>query len=337
MATAITERSGNGVVAPNQGGEKEMVFSPFGSRETIKLTIGIVRSMICVPTTSGKTCSDVDAMKFMMLCKARALNPFEGDAYMIGYDTQKGPSFSFITAHQALLKRAEVHAEYDGMESGVIVRDAAGAIIDREGDFIFDEDTILGGWATVHFKTRSHPMKKRVKFATFSTGQSRWKADPCGMICKVAEADALRSSFPSQLAGLYIEQEMDRGRQVEAISVRTEPPAELPTGRAKISRAKAPAPAPVPVPEMTPPPNNQTFAEGEIPNEDASQDNPDADTLPIIDPEEAKQGWLERIAAATKTTELDRLRGQLMQNRESVPDYEEIMDVWRRRYGELKK
>jgi phage recombination protein Bet len=183
-------------------------YTPVGGSEPIKLSVAIIRDLIAVPTRSGKQCDDKQALKFLMLCRSRGLNPFEGDAYLLGYDTQDGPQFSLITAHQAFLKRAELHPEYDGMDSGVIVQTQDGQVLDREGDFTFEGEIILGGWAVVYCKNRSHPMKRRLKLSTFSTGKSRWGKDPAGMIVKCAEADALRSTFPTKMGGMYVEEEV---------------------------------------------------------------------------------------------------------------------------------
>lgn len=206
--TATIQKNGSQAMAPASDESRTVTFKPFGGDDLVKLSVHIVQNLIATRTAKGATCSEQQAMKFIMLCKARGLNPFEGDAFLVGYDGKDGPVFSLITAHQAFLKRAELHPEYDGMESGPIVRDSSGKITDREGDFIFDDDTILGAWATVHFKTRKYPMKKRVRLAPFNTGYSRWKVDPVGMIVKVAEADALRSSFPTKLGGMYLDGEI---------------------------------------------------------------------------------------------------------------------------------
>jgi len=183
-----------------------MEYVPFGSQDRIRLSCSIVRRLIAVPTTSGKLPTDDDCIKFQMMCQAKRLNPFEGDAFMIGYDTKNGPKFSQITAHQVFLKRAEVSPEYDGMESGVIVfRDEQ--MIDLEGDFMLDDDKLVGAWAKVYFKNRSHPMHKRVKLSTFDKGTNQWASNKAGMIVKCAEADALRSSFPNLLGSLYTREE----------------------------------------------------------------------------------------------------------------------------------
>ena len=188
--------------------KKQLVeFTPFGTKDKIQLSIEVVKRLIAVKTKTGKTCTDEDAFKFMLMCQARKLNPFEGDAFLIGYDGQHGPSFSLITAHQAFLKRAELHPEFDGMDSGTIVL-REGNIHDLVGDWHMPADKILGGWATVYFKNRAHPMKKRLRLDRFNKGYGIWKDDPAGMIVKCAEADALRSSFPTMLGGMFISEEM---------------------------------------------------------------------------------------------------------------------------------
>lgn len=184
-------------------------FVPYGSADEIRLSIQIVLNTIAVPTKSGKLPTQRDALRFIGMCQARRLNPLEGDAFLIGYDTVNGPVFNLITAHQAFLKRAELHPEYDGMESGiVVVTDDKPEPIDIHGDFHTDDQTCAGGWARVHFKTRKIPTYRRIRLARFNTGRAEWAKDAPGMICKCAEADALRSSFPTMLGGLYLRDEI---------------------------------------------------------------------------------------------------------------------------------
>lgn len=180
---------------------------PFGTTDRIRLSAAIVRQMIATKTRTGKEPDDNQCIKFIMLCKARHLNPFEGDAFMLGYDTQAGPQWSLITAHQVFLKRAEASKGFNGMESGVIVKGPEGGLLEREGDLTYDDEKLIGGWAKVFRKDRERPFYRRLKLATFNTGRSRWEKDPAGMICKCAEADALRTAFPTHLGGLYIQEE----------------------------------------------------------------------------------------------------------------------------------
>lgn len=190
-----------------------MEYVPFGAADKIKLTIAIIQNIVAVPTKSGKTCSERDAMKFMMLCQAQRLNPFAGDAFLIGYDGQQGATFSLITAHQAFLKRAETSPDFDGMTSGILLRKDDDTIEEREGDFhLRDEaESVVGGWAKVFHKKRSHPTFRKIRMERFNKGFAQWKEDAAGMIVKCAEADALRSTFPTLLGGLYMKEEIEIG------------------------------------------------------------------------------------------------------------------------------
>jgi phage recombination protein Bet len=187
--------------------DKAVEYKPFLSEQQLTLTPRMVIRFMCKPTRSGKVVTKEQALHFCMLCKARGLNPWEGDAYIVGYDAKDGPEFSLITAHQAFLKRAEVHPEYDGMQSGVIVK-RGDEIVEEEGDFYLDGDVLLGGWSKILFKNRSTPIYKRLRLGTFDKGFGRWNTDKAGMIVKCAEADGLRSAFPNSLGGMYLEDEM---------------------------------------------------------------------------------------------------------------------------------
>lgn len=229
MAKQQEQKKPNAPVATNGTDaiiDRKFEFTPFLAKEAITLTPRTVIGWIAKPTKSGKRCTPEQALRFVMLCKARGLNPWEGDAYLVGYDTQDGPEFNLITAHQAFLKRAEVHPEYDGMESGVILRRGP-EIVEDQGDFFLPDDILVGGWAKVFFKNRSKPVYRRLKLATFDKGFSRWKADPAGMIVKCAEADALRSAFPNSLGGMYLEAEL--GDPNSAPMIQQREPVRMPT------------------------------------------------------------------------------------------------------------
>jgi phage recombination protein Bet len=202
--------------------EKAIEFIPYGAADKIRLSVKIIQNMVAVPTKSGKTCSERDALRFLMLCQAQRLNPFAGDAFLVGYDSQDGPSFSLITAHQAFLKRAETCADFEGMESGIILLgdDENPTISEREGDFHLENEIVVGGWARVHRKGRRDTYR-RIRMGRFNKGFAQWKADAAGMIVKCAEADALRSTFPTLLGGLYMQGEQDgaAGRIVAEMSI----------------------------------------------------------------------------------------------------------------------
>lgn len=221
MNTAITKPE-------NQ--EKPMEFVPFGAADKIKLTVSIIQNSVCIPTKTGKVCSVRDAVRFMMLCQAQRLNPFAGDCFLAGYDGKNGSVFSLITAHVAFLKRAETCADYEGMESGIIllIDKDSGLVSEREGDFKLKDEICVGGWARVHRKGRK-PTYRRLSVAAMIPAYETpfWSEDKTpGQIVKCAEADALRATFPTLLGGMYSGDEL---RMNDTISAVVSPDSPAPT------------------------------------------------------------------------------------------------------------
>lgn len=215
-------------------------YKPFMSDRPIELDVQQILDQFCAPTRNGFKPSVHDARAFMRLCEARGLNPWEGDAFLVGYDTDQGPKFSLITAHQAFLKRAEVHPDFDGMESGVVVQ-VGDELRDIPGDMAPPNARVVGGWARVHHKQKAIPTYRRLSLQVFAKNTNRWKIDPGGMICKCAEADALRSSYPTKLGGIYLRDELPDGDAPPPIqmpqAVQTPEPAEEEPARMKSARA----------------------------------------------------------------------------------------------------
>lgn len=208
--------------------DRQVEFTPFLGKEPITLTARMVQRFLCRPTKSGKVCDHTQAVRFVMLCKARGLNPWEGDAYIVGYDAKDGPEFSLITAHQALLKRAEVHPEYDGMESGITVRRLVNdtpTLVDLPGEITeLPDDVLCGAWARIHVKDKRVPCYVRIRLDAFNKGFGRWQIDTTGMILKCAQAKALRTAFPNSFGGMYIEGEFEAAeRSIEQHSQDTRP------------------------------------------------------------------------------------------------------------------
>lgn len=232
--------------------EKAVEFVPFGASDKVRLTASMVRSFISIPTASGAVPSERDCIRFIMLCRGKRANPFEGDVFMIGYDNWRdgrmtGATFSMVCGVELFLKRAEQSDKYDGRESGVIVQ-SGDTITERPGTLVLKGETLVGGWAKVHRKDRNMPEYKAVDFTVYDTGKSRWKKDPGGMIEKVALSQALRSAFPTALGGLYTQEEMTKLTETgEGILV----------DRAQIEMPKALAREATPATEQEPPPQGE--------------------------------------------------------------------------------
>lgn len=207
---------------------RQVQYLAFGTEsKKIEITLGMVRKYIAAPAYARDTkeqiqISDTESIQFMMLLQARRLDPWDGDAYAVPFwDSKAGcHKWALITAHHAFLKRAEFSPHFDGMESGVIV-EVDGEYKELPGDFVPDtldgsKTKLAGAWAKVVRKDRSIPTYRRAKLSTFQKDFGNWVKDPAGMIVKCAEADALRSAFPSACGGLYIREEMGPAIDVDA-------------------------------------------------------------------------------------------------------------------------
>lgn len=191
-------------------------YVPFGATDPIRLSIKIVQDVIAVPTKAGRTCSDRDAIKFIAMCQTQRLNPFAGDAWLVGYDTFEKSTqtyvarFSLITSYFAFLKRAEVSPDYEGMESGIVIDKGDGQIEDRETEFVLPGEKCVGGWCRVYRKNRK-PTFRRLSVEAMRPGYETpfWSPEKApGQIEKCAQADALRMAFPTVLGGLFIDGEL---------------------------------------------------------------------------------------------------------------------------------
>ena len=277
-------------------------IEPYGAQpgEEIKLSVPLIRRYIAVAAYDRESRqeippSDEECVKFLMLCNAHRLNPFEGDAYMIPFfDKSRGRhAWSLITAHSAFLKRAELHPFYDGMDSGIIVQ-RGDQIVDLPGDFRLDTDKLLGGWSIVHNKNHSRPSVKRVKLTTYAKNCGVWLNDPEGMICKVAEAQNVRDSFPTLVGGMYLREEMESDDFSRLVNQEVKKPALPDLQTAAIAAITQPEPKkesktrkdakgrPTLVEEPLDPPQ----APAQTPNEQAQQTTPVADSQAASPPQQ---------------------------------------------------
>ena len=151
---------------------------------------------------------------FTELCKVRKLNPFLREAYLIKY--KAGTPAQLVVGKDAILKRAVLNPNYDGMECGIIVQKEDGTIEERQGTFRLGNEQLVGGWARVFRKDWSHPTYSSVSFNEVAQrkndGQlnSNWSTKSATMLEKVAKVRALRETFVEDLAGMYEAEEMQQ-------------------------------------------------------------------------------------------------------------------------------
>lgn len=188
----------------------------------VKLTPTLVRDYMVSGDKSKVTYQEV-AM-FMNLCKFSGLNPWLKEAYCIKYGNEPA---TLVVGKEAFQKRAESHPAYDGFEAGIIVQDdETGEIIYRKGTLKLPGEEIVGGYAEVWRKDKSHSTRTEVSFEEYAGRKkdgslnSQWSKKPATMIRKVALVQALREAFPTSFGGMYTAEEQGK---VEDFTMPVEP------------------------------------------------------------------------------------------------------------------
>lgn len=180
----------------------------------VKLSPSIINRYI---VTGGQRVDDREAFAFMAKCQARGLNPIAGDAYMTAYmNKQTGRvEASVIVSKDYFVRTAYQQPTFDGVKAGIVVVDRTGALQYREGCIVGrSTERLVGGWAEVYDKRRSHPSRAEVSLEEYDQHRSVWKTKPATMIRKVALVQALREAYPGAYGGIYDSSEMpDRPAQ----------------------------------------------------------------------------------------------------------------------------
>lgn len=162
--------------------------------------------------------SDKDAYMFLQLCKARNLNPFTNEAYLVPYkDKNDNIKCSMIVGKEAFMRKAEQHPQFRGFKAGIIVSKDE-ELTYREGTFVRKGETLEGGWAEVYRADRDHPIRSEVALSEYDSGMSLWKSKKATMIRKVPLVQSMREAFATDLAGCYDSDEIgiDPAREVSA-------------------------------------------------------------------------------------------------------------------------
>ena len=190
--------------------KNELIVSYEVNNEEITLTPQIVQDYLV-----GKDAKiTIPEFKlFAELCKARKLNPFLKEAYCIKYSNNLPATI--VVGKDAVLKRAVLNPNYNGIKSGIIVLEENGNITERKGTFKLPNEKLVGGWAEVFRKDWENSVYCSVSLDESmqrkSNGQpnSNWEKQPATMIEKVAKVRALREAFVEDLSGMYEAEEMN--------------------------------------------------------------------------------------------------------------------------------
>lgn len=191
--------------APKQSNYGEIVVYKSGNTE-LTLTAQQVKQLAKNPAVTNE-----EVAYFMQLCVTQGLNPFIKEIHLVKYGSD--PAEALVSYH-ALLRKANEIPTYAGMQNGIVVQNAKGEVIRREGAISLKGETLLGGWARIFNAKLKVPTFVEVAFEE-RAGYTRdgqltkfWKKMPAGQIEKCAIALGLRRAYPEHFMGMYIEEEM---------------------------------------------------------------------------------------------------------------------------------
>lgn len=188
--------------------------------ETITLTPSIVQNYI-VGTYAKITLPEFKF--FTSLCKARGLNPFLKEAYLVKYSDKQAAQM--VVSKDVIMRRAVLHPDYNGIEDGIIVTNENGEIIERKGCFKLPNEKLVGAWAKVYRKNWQHPTYCSVSFEEVAQRKkdgslnSMWAGRGATMANKVAKCRALRESFVEEFSQMYDETEISQPLNVSTDNV----------------------------------------------------------------------------------------------------------------------
>lgn len=191
---------------------KERGLVEYQSRDgqAIKLSFDTVRKFL----VSGKAAlvTDQEIVMYMGMCKARGLNPFKRDCYLVKY-TEKTPAATIVSIDY-YRSRARAQADCLGWESGVIALDKDQVLQFRRGSFMYPGDELKGGWFRAKPKDWTIPFEWSVNLEPFIKKTADgdittfWREEnQPQQIAKVAESQGLRRLWPDEFQGLYTEGE----------------------------------------------------------------------------------------------------------------------------------
>ena len=186
--------------------EKIVVKYKVGDEE-ITLTPKIVQEYL----TNGVQITLPEFKMFTELCKARKLNPFLKEAYVIKYGNNPA---QIVVGKDAVLKRAINNPKFNGREQGIINLNDKNEVEERRGTFKLPNDVLVGAWAKVYRKDWDYPVYVTVGFDEVAQRKgsgdlnANWSKKGATMVEKVALVRALREAFVEDLGGMIEEDEI---------------------------------------------------------------------------------------------------------------------------------
>lgn len=220
----------------------------------------------------AKGCTDNEFGVFMELANKYQLDPFSKQIWAVKYGNNPAQIFAGRDGYLAIAHRS---GQFDGLQSEVSIN---------------DKGELETATAEVWRRDMSHSFKVTVSYKEYNSSTNPvWQSKPRTMLCKVAEAQALRKAF--SVSGLYSPEEIDEPVRVE----RRRSDIEV---------------LPVIGDEIKTPKEIYSFAEAQIVKERMRERGWDASIIDlakfgddIYDKEMITESWNEQLKSSAKVTE----------------------------------
>ena len=191
--------------------EKGLIVYESRDGQEIRLSFETVRKYL----VSGKPdfVTDQEIMMYMGTCKARGLNPFKRDCYLVKY-TQGDPAATIVSIDY-FRSRAKAQPDCVGWKSGIILTDKTGQLEYRKGSFIAEGEQLVGAWFRATPQEWAEGYERTISLKPYikKTAEGRttrfWSEENQPyMIAKVVESQGLRRLWPDEFQGVFTEEEM---------------------------------------------------------------------------------------------------------------------------------
>lgn len=255
--------------------ERGLVVYQSRDGQEIRLSFDTVRKYL----VSGKPeyVTDQEIMLYMGMCKARGLNPFKRDCYLIKY-TERDPAATIVSIDY-FRSRARSMTDCLGWKSGIMILKDDKTIEYREGSFILEGENLVGGW----FKAKPEkwteeytwtvPLAPYVKTTAQGNVTQFWQKEKQSyMIAKVVESQGLRRLWPDEFQGLFIEEDIQPRDITPSPEIKRPLPLEVKTDEpARISSEASTTPTtPEPTVQQT---GGENSGESGSPRQDQSDES----------------------------------------------------------------
>ena len=237
--------------------ENKMIYTLKNGREMV-LTINMVRNYL----VSGRAdlATDQEIVFFMHMCKARRLNPFLRECWLIKY-SPNDPA-QIVEAIQHKRNRARNHPDCRGWRVGIIYLDKDGDVKESRHPFVPEGCRLMAGYFETNIPKWDEPFRHEVALQTV-VGRKRdgslttfWQeGKQAQMLMKVAESQGLGIVFPDPEGSTLIEEEVNLEPHRDDIVVKHR---DLEPYQLEDNNAPTPQPEPVeeqqdePMPETRP-------------------------------------------------------------------------------------